>query len=49
MPPEIASVMKILLLSAVAVFGGTRVAVGLPLMEADPPHMVLRQAAARRR
>jgi hypothetical protein len=36
-------------LSALAVFGGTRVAVGLPLLEAGPPHVVQRQAAARKR
>jgi hypothetical protein len=37
------------LLSALAVFGGTRVAVGLRCWEADPFHMVPQQAAARRR
>jgi transposase len=36
-------------LSALAVFGGTRVAVGLRCWEADPFHMVPQQAAARRR
>jgi hypothetical protein len=41
--------MKILLLSALAVFGGTRVAVRLRCWEADPFYMVPQQAAARRR
>jgi hypothetical protein len=49
MPLRMASVVKSLLLSALAVFGGTRVAVGLALLEADPSHVVPRQAAARRR
>jgi len=36
-------------LSAVAVFGSTRVAVGLRCREADPFHVFPQQAAARRR
>jgi integrase/recombinase XerD len=36
-------------LSAVAVSGGSRVAVGPALLEADPSHVVPRQAAARKR
>jgi hypothetical protein len=47
--PELAPLYGWRFLSALAVSGGTRVAVGLPLLEADPPHVVQRQAAARKR
>jgi hypothetical protein len=46
---ELAALYRWRFLSALAVSGGTRVAVGLPLLEADPPHVVQRQAAARKR
>ena len=42
-------VTNVWLLSALAVFAGIRVAVGLGCWEADPFHMVPQQAAARRR
>jgi hypothetical protein len=42
-------IARLQVVSALAVFGGIRVAVGLPCWEAVPSHVVPRQAAARRR